>query len=423
MAGGLNGQRGGNADSMMLRNQIAILQYLQVSGICTRAQIAKHIGLTQAAISKITAGLIERGIIEETGFHSGEKGRRSIGIRICAKGCRVIGVKLSRRNYAVGVFDFSGQCQASTSEQFRREDKLGEIFHRIRKAVRGYIADYPDVAAVGMAVPGPFLRDEEVILMITEMGNASACDIDLRAEFSDLRMGGLPVILYQDANAGAMADWWFGIENIPVSGMIAHFLVGEGVGVGIVSDGRVLDGELGTAGELGHVSIDMNGAQCHCGNKGCLEMYCSSLAFVDHAMAHRCETPDSALNRYAQLSAATIFREARAGDAFAQSLVRRVGEYIGVGVVNIVNMYNPSTIIVANEMAQGGELLLSAVKHTAQSRLLSRLYQSVNIVLSTYEGDDILCGAAAVAIDYCLSRPYTLTKKSKELVLGGSNDG
>jgi len=402
---------GNNAGNMYLSNRIIILQYLQRHGVCTRAQIAKKIGLTEAAISKITAAMIENGIIEECGVLAGSKGRRSIGIHINPNGVKIVGVKLSRRNFAVGVFDFSGECVASTQENFTREDDLRQVFHRIRSAIRKYIANYPDIVVTGMAVPGPFLKKEDRILMITEMGDTGEDDIDLRAEFNVQRVGNRPIIFEQDANAGALADWWFEIGDVHLRGTAVHFLVGEGVGAGVISNGALNTGDQGTAAEIGHTSIDINGEKCHCGNRGCLEQYCSSIAFVKNAMAHRAEAPESRLNAYDKLTSSIIFREAQAGDAKAIELVRREGTYIGYGLVNLVHCYNPSTILISNEISKGGPLLLDAALAVARERLIPRLFESVQIRLSTFEGDDILYGAAAVAIDYCLNRPDIMGNK------------
>lgn len=395
---------------MQLSNQIIILQYLQRHGICTRAEIAKKIGLTQAAVSKITASLIDSGIIEECGVRTGKMGRRSMGIRISPNGVKVIGVKLSRRNVAVGVFNFSGECIASTQERFTREEKLTQVFERVRSSIRKYIANYPDVVVIGMAVPGPFLSKEERILMITEMADVKAGDIELREAFNAAQIGNVPIIFAQDANAGAMANWWFETGDVRLSGTAVHFLVGEGVGAGIISNGNLNVGDLGTAGEIGHVSIDINGEKCHCGNHGCLEMYCSSLAFVNHAMEHRQEDPQSKLNHYDKLSAATIFKEAKAGDSKAIEFVKRAGTYIGYGIVSLVHCYNPTTVLISNEMSKGDQLLLDAALSVVKERLLPHLYKSVQIRISTFDGDDILYGAAAVAIDHCLTHPDIMNR-------------
>lgn len=406
-----------NADGMLLRNQIKILQYLQRVGKATRTELAAHTGLTQAAVSKITAHLIATGTIEESGLLTGRLGRRSIALSIRSDGWKVIGVKLSRRNYAVGLFDLSGQMLRQVKREIAVGQGFEEAFEQIKIVVMGYIAEFEDVAAIGVSVPGPFLSKEKKILLISEYGVDARRDINLSEIFSSREFGGKPVILSHDANAGVLADWWFGIEDRIFKGIVVHYLLGEGVGAGVIIDGQIFDGAQGASAEIGHVSVDGDGERCACGNYGCLEMYCSSLAFLEDAYERRLLSPDSSLNRYQHLTPEIVFDAARAGDQAAVASVDRVAHYIGLGLVNIVNCFNPSTVILCNEMAVGGEYLLEKVKEVAKQRLIPFIFETVDICVSKFKGDDILFGAAAVAIDYCLKNPGCLTITEKKEVL------
>lgn len=132
-----------------------------------------------------------------------------------------------------------------------------------------------------------------------------------------------------------------------------YFLVGEGVGAGVLVNGSILYGSQGVAGEVGHISVDVSGEKCACGNRGCLEMYLSSIAFVKHATKLLPKHPDSVLNGYSNLTSDDIFSAAEAGDQFAIELVKRAGMYLGYGIVTIVNAYDPSIVVVGNSMAKG----------------------------------------------------------------------
>ncbi|MDO5022979.1 MAG: ROK family transcriptional regulator [Eubacteriales bacterium] len=401
-----------NADGMLLKNQIAILQHIQRGSCVTRTQLAEHTGLTRAGVSKITAQLIEAGIVEEAALLTGKKGRRSIGLSITEGGNKIIGVKLSRRNYSIGVFSFSGQLLEKTNKTISIDDADEEIFSQIQKIVLGYIKNDKQIVAVGVAVPGPFLINEKKILLISELDKKARRDLSVANMFNDDAFKDIPVIISHDANAGAMADWWFGIEKKDLQGCIVHFLVGEGVGAGVIYNGEIINGSQGTAAEIGHISIDYKGPDCVCGNCGCLEMYCSSLAFLRFCYNERKNHPDSKLNDYETLTTEIIFSLSDEGDTFAQECVKRAGFYIGLGCVNIINGFNPNTIFICNEMSKGGKLLLDEINNVVQSRILKEIRQNVSIELSTFDGDDILFGAAAVAIDFCLKRPEFLTQKN-----------
>lgn len=400
-----------NADNMLHKNQIDILQYIQRNENCTRAEIAAHTGLTQAAVSKITGLLIQRGTIEESGLVAGSKGRRSIGLRIVQDGWKIVGVKLSRRSYAVGVFSFSGKMLEQVQRSIDAFDThFDRVIQDIRTDILSLIDRFQEVAAIGIAVPGPFLKDEKLILLISEQGQAPRFNIDLATAFHSSHFSGIPVIISHDANAAVLADWWFGIEDRMLHGTVVHFLLGEGVGAGVIVDGRVFSGALGTAAEVGHVSVHVDGPRCHCGNRGCLEMYCSSLALVESAVQEGKNNPKSRLSKARHITPETVFQLARGGDEGAKRCVKQAAHFIGLGIVNLINCYNPNTILLCNQMAQGGELLLNAALETARERVIPYLFDRVEIVLSVFHGDDILFGAAAVAIDYCLKRSETLLK-------------
>ena len=253
------------------------------------------------------------------------------------------------------------------------------------------------------------MREKE-ILLISELDNKARRNISLNSLFSREKFENIPIIISHDANAGALADWWFDIEKIDLKGVVVHFLVGEGVGAGVINNGVVFTGSCGVAAEIGHVSIDHEGPLCVCGNNGCLEMYCSSLAFIRYAEEHRRTNKNSKLNNEIRLSADLIFSLAKEGDEIAMECVKNAAYFIALGCVNIINCYNPDTIIICNEMAKGGAMLLEIVKENVKKRVLSTLYEKVDIAISSFKGDDILFGAAAVAIDYCLKRPNILKK-------------
>lgn len=399
----LNGQ---NNENLLNINRSLIVQYLQKEQVSTRSQMSKALGLTPASITKTVAGLMENGLVKEVGFLQGEKGRRSVGITLNKDICKFIGVKLSRRNFSVGVFDMRGESFGIHSEIFEEDEELVNVLEKIKHEIRGYMRRFTDVLTIGVAVPGPYLDRESRIVMVTETNNWK--EVNLKERLVDAFA--IPVIISHDANAGALADWWFGPNRRESRGTLVHYLVGEGVGAGVLINGEILRGENGIAGEIGHISLQVDGPQCSCGNRGCLELYCSSIAFTKHAKAMLAENPDSDLTRYHNLSPRAIFESARLGDRFAESLVKRAGRYIGYGAVTLINAYDPNTIIISNDMAEGGKLLLNEILSVVRSRIAPHIVEKVTIELSRFPNDPILYGAAAVAINHCLRHPEILLR-------------
>jgi len=402
--------RGYNNLDILSNNRSNILRYLLQSRVCTRAQLSKFLKLTPASITKTVAGLIDCGLVEETGFIQGEKGRRSVGITLSNETLKVIGVKLSRRNYAVGVFDMVGNNISTRTDTIAEDDNLANILHVIKNEILNYIDRYKDIVAIGMAVPGPFLEKEGHIMLVTETKGWS--EINLQEYYADSFP--VPMVIKHDANSVALAEWLLGSRADDHSKTIVSFLIGEGIGAGVIIDGTVLSGSNGIACEVGHVSLDINGPRCDCGNYGCLELFCSSLNFVKHAKEQLQTNSASMLNRYAPLTYEQIFEAARLGDKLAISLVQRAGRYIGYGSVNLIIAYDPDVILISSDLSGGGPLLLDEVRRIVNERTAEHISKNVRIEFSRLQGDSILYGAGALAIDYCLQNPEHLLEKAKE---------
>lgn len=294
-----NETMGQNNQDVSNVNKSALLKFLRQNGVCSRAQISKAMGLTQASISKITAQLLEENIVQETGYISGEKGRRSVGITFNTRCKKVLGVRISRRSFGVGLFDLSGKMYESMTRQFTAETTLHHVIARIRDILQGYLEQSSEIAAIGVAVPGPInLRTSEIVLT-TSMATSDWTNLNLRQEFGEFAV---PISFSHDADAGALADWWFSTKAAGLGATLVHFLVGDGVGAGCVSNGEILNGYRRFSEEIGHVSVDVNGPKCRCGNRGCLELYCSTFAFMDFVSQGLPLHPESPLYRIGDLS-------------------------------------------------------------------------------------------------------------------------
>ena len=244
--------------SISENNRSRILQYLYHNGISSRAQIAKAIGLTPAAITKITAKLLFRNVIEETGDMEGDKNRRSIGLNLnCAK-YHVVGVKFARSLVQIAVFDLKCNRISLTDLPTVDEKNIPETVEQIRSTVRQLIADDPSIVAVGMAVPGPYLVEEGHTALVSSMQGWRR--VNFIKEFSEAF--NVPVFVEQDARAGALAQFLFNPELS--EGSLAYYLLGEGIGLGIIDNGSIYYGAHGTATEIGHISVDVNGKPCQC---------------------------------------------------------------------------------------------------------------------------------------------------------------
>lgn len=380
-------------------NRSRIMRHLYRNGVSSRAQIATALGLTPAAITKITAQLIEAHAIEETGDLDGKKNRRSIGLALDTAHFHVIGVKFARSLVQIGVFDLTGNQSSLTTLPYVSNDTIGETIATVHSTIEQLLHEDPTIVAIGMAVPGPYLRNNGHTAVVSSMQGWRA--INFIDEF--VNSFTVPVFIEQDARAGVLANSLFD-PNSNGEPNLAYYLVGEGVGLGVIDHGRIINGALGTATEIGHVSIDVNGKPCDCGNIGCLECYCSTPAI--HQMLIDNGTIVNGADSMSHTEACrALFALAHHGDEAALAMIRTIGTYIGYGCLIIFNTFNPHTIVIGDIVSESGQPLLDEIKRTVRQRAIPEIYESTTIRLTTMPTDATVLGAAAVAINYLLDHP------------------
>lgn len=380
-------------------NRSRIVKHLYHNGISSRAQIAKALELTPAAITKITARLIEAGMIEETGDLEGSKNRRSIGLKLNTTRFRVIGIKFARSLVQIGVFGLCGNTLSFENLPAVCDNTINDSIVTIHQRVEQLLDNDPSIVAIGMAVPGPYLRNVGRTAVVSNMQGWRR--INFIDEF--VTAFRVPVFIEQDARAGALAHYLFD-PSVHADGNLAYYLVGEGVGLGVIDNGRLINGFLGAATEIGHISIDVNGRPCDCGNIGCLERYCSTPAIHDMLIESGTVVPGAADMTHAEATRA-LFTKASVGDEDAASMVREIGRYVGYGCVTIFNGYNPEHIIIGDIVSEAGPMLLDEVRATVAERAIPEINASTSISLSTLSADAAVSGAAAVAVTQFLEHP------------------
>lgn len=379
-------------------NRSRILRHLYHNGIRSRAQIAKALGLTPAAITKITARLIDAGIIEETGDMEGRKNRRSIGLRLDGSRFHVIGVKFARSLVEVGVFDLDGNALSIEDLPTVSDETIPDTIATIHATINDLLDADDAILTVGMAVPGPYLRNRGYTAVVSSMQGWR--EVNFIDEFSHAFR--VPVFVEQDARAGALAQRLFATDG--TCDNLAYYLLGEGIGLGVIDHGTLVNGQLGTATELGHTSVDIDGRPCDCGNVGCLERYCSAVAIHHDIDASGVLGPDSRSMTHRDACTA-LFAAADAGDGRAVEILDHALRYIGFGCVTICNMFNPERIIIGDILAAGGQRLLDRVIEITRRHVNPDIFRATTITLSELPSDAAVTGAAAVAITQFLEHP------------------
>lgn len=329
-----------------LRQQI--FERVRAAGLIPRVQLAKELSVSPASVTTITQELIETGLIEEVAApRDGDagRGRPAVALGVRAASHLVAGMKLSDREHTAVVVDFAGNLVADDVVPRRPGPMaLGDLLDAVEtlldrvcaKAGIGRAA----LSAVGIGVPGFVDMAEGVVLWSSVLSDRQAP----MAAAASARLG-LPVSIDNDANLVALAELWFGAGR----GLsdFAVVTIEHGVGMGFVMNHRIYRGAQRVGMELGHTKVQLDGALCRCGQRGCLEAY-----VADYALAREATTALNWGHKEGQSIAVlleSLFDHAKAGNATARSIFRRAGRYLAVGLANVVNLFDPALIILSGE--------------------------------------------------------------------------
>ena len=208
------------------------------------------------------------------------------------------------------------------------------------------------------------------------------------------------VFLIHDANASALAEHRYGAGR-GTKNMI-YLTVSTGIGGGIIINNRIYEGASGAAGEIGHMTIDVNGPKCNCGNTGCLEMLASGTALAREAVRRIQQGEKSLLTgmvngKIENITAREVGEAAEKGDAVASASINQIAGYLGIGLVNLVNIFNPEVIVIGGGVAKLGERLLEPARKIVQERAFPLQARAVKIVPAQLGDDSGIIGAAVFA--------------------------
>lgn len=261
-------------------------------------------------------------------------------------------------------------------------------------AMEGAGVERRDFVGVGIGAPGPLDRAEGVVRVAPNLGWH---DVPLRQFVSDAV--GLPAALDNDANCATLGEWWLGAAR--GARYVVGLTIGTGIGGGLVLDGRLFHGASDVAGEVGHTTIAADGRRCGCGNLGCLEAYASGPAIAQRAREALEGSEPSAHWQIeggdpANITAETVYRAAQSGDPLARLIVRETAEYLGTGVANLLNVFNPDLVVIAGGVTQAGEALFEPLRAAVRRRAFRPAVEACRIVPGALTGVAGMVGAVAM---------------------------
>ena len=312
----------------------------------------------------------------------------------------VCAVDLGGTNLRAANIDRDGRIQERVRTLTPESKPAADVVSAIGAAVRECEASASKrgaaVVAVSVVVPGSVQVETGAVFNAPNIPSLQGYELAPALETAL----GRPVLLENDANAAALGEMWRGVAR--GCRTIICLTLGTGVGGGIILDGKLWRGADGTAGEIGHTSVEpCSGVKCKCGNTGCLEVYASATAIVRMTREALGQHQSQLLQSIAanELTAEKVFRAAIAGDDLAPDVFRRMGAYLGIAMANLVNVFNPEMIVIGGGVSAAWELFAGYARAEVMKRAFSVPAQRCQIVRAACGDDAGLLGAAWLAFD------------------------
>ena len=299
----------------------------------------------------------------------------------------IVGVDLGGTNIVAGAMPLDGSREiAMQTRPTLAEGGAGAVVERIAGMIEQVVAqtiaetgaERADFLGVGIGSPGPLDRENGIVIVTPNLGWKN---FPLRDEIS--KRVHLEATLENDANCATLGEFWCGaaVGGRNVIGMT----LGTGIGGGLILDGKLYHGASDVAGEIGHATVDITGRRCKCGNYGCLEAYASGPAIAERAREALRGEEESVLLAMAggdakKITAQTVYEAAKKGDTVAREVVRETAGFLGAGVSNLLNIFNPDVVVLAGGVTQAGDALFEPLRAEVRRRAFKPAVDACRIV-------------------------------------------
>jgi len=401
---GAPGRVGLDQASLRQQNLSLILRGVWCAEETSRASLARETGLSRSAISTLVEPLLELGLLEEGGTGVSTGGRKPRILRFRFESRFILGVDLGASHVSVAATDLKGQVKGWRTSPCPVRDEPLEALQCIQALSESLIEELGVSDAlllgVGLAVPSPVSQGQATKLSPLFMPRWSGVDLsrDLK------RFEGHPLLIENDANAGALAEAWWGLGES--SSHLAFLKLGTGLGAGFIVHGEIFKGHSGLAGELGHMVMNPEGALCVCGLRGCLATYVGSEALLKRARGLWSQSLGEQHVEEVYLSdIAELIDQLREGHPVAREVIQEAGEHLGLAVAGLMSIMNPERVVLGGALAEAGDALLHPLREQLQSRSLWTALSNSRILTSQLGERGVALGAATLVLQSALTQP------------------
>ena len=384
-------------DKSLMRaiNRYRVLYTIRNRNLISRVDISRRTGLSPATVTNITAQLIKEGLLLEKQTGKSIGGRRPILLALNPEGAFTLGVYLSAQHISVVIINLQADVLAKFSTSFEEEDTSPEsiaetIVQAVHQCMWSTELSKNEISGVGIAVPG-FV--DSFTGLIRFLPNYQWESVNFKEIlFQKLQ---IPTYIDNSANSLTLTEQWFGsgqdVDNFIVVNL-AH-----GVGIGIVINGQLYMGHSGIAGEFGHTTIDPSGPICRCGKRGCLEAYVGNYAILRNAraLAHKgswdTENPEG-------LAIEDVISRAFSGEKALIDLYAETGRMLGIGIANLIEIFNPEKIIISGKGTNAGRLIFDTMYKSIPEHISGNIEERAEVIVQEWKDTDTARGAGMLVL-------------------------
>lgn len=368
-----------NHQTVKRNNKALVLQMIIEKEPISRADIAQITGLNKATVSSSVNELLEQKLIYESGTGESSGGRRPVILHFNKTVGYAIGIDIGVNYILCVMTDLKGNILLEKHESVNRTP-YPAIISKIQDMIGSIIDEMPNsrygIVGIGVAVPG-IVNTNGTVLLAPNLGWTN---IGLKKDLEDLYH--VPVIIENEANAGAIGEQQFGAGQDYQN--IIYISAGIGIGVGIIINKELYQGKNGFSGEMGHIIIDLNGKPCSCGSRGCWEAYASENALLENPGFDSLET---------------LIQLAEGRNEMAKSHFEKIGKYLGYGINNIINTFNPDQVIIGNRLALAKEWMEPPIRTTIEKHTLTLHQKGLHLDFSRLGKYSSALGVSAFVVE------------------------
>ncbi|MCX7709745.1 MAG: ROK family transcriptional regulator [Clostridia bacterium] len=394
----------GNNKFLKEFNQAILLDLIRIHKGISKADLAKMTGLSPTAAGVITASLLEKGYIHETGTGESKGGRRPVLLELKPHSFFSIGIDMDVDYMNVLLIDITGEILFEKAMNMPQNDDFEKTVTRIEETVISIMKEFKishdKLLGIGISIPGIIDSISGKVVLAPNLGWS---DVDLPSHFN--RLHGVPVKVENEAMASAICEGWVGacqgIDNF------VCINIRSGIGAGIYTHGKPYRGVAGSAGEIGHIVVDENGPKCGCGNYGCVETMASTGRIVEQAIKVVRQGSASCLNLLEDIDHITIDQvteAARNGDEEAGRVLAEAARYLGIAISSLVNTLNPEKVVIGKDFVKYADLVLESIKSIVARRALQYPASRLDIVQSSLGEKASALGAAIIPLKVLFGR-------------------